>query len=214
MEDFVVELGSLTDENASNDDDTGSMREVTTPLLSKLKPFYGDGVYAKFFRGSARSCNSKDQKKKVPQLFYVYDLDALDGDATLQTLMTLSVIEEIRRILSLPENQGRAGFLVMEEFAMLGRNNPAFRDFAIDFSETMRKRGCWLITLTPRPQNYFDLEVGKSFWSVASNYVFLQMNSDNVDYVLEKSSLLDEATGEIVRSLKTIRGEYTEVFSH
>jgi len=100
----------------------------------------------------------------------------------------------------------------MEEFAMLGRTNPAIRDFAIDFAETMRKRGCWLITLTPRPQNYFDLEVGKAFWSVASNYVFLQMNGDNVDFIVENSSLLDEASSEIVRSLKTINGEFAEIF--
>ena len=199
MEDFVVELGSLTDGKSER------MREVVDPLLSKLRPFYDDGVYAKFFRGS-KSTNKKSK------LFYVYDLDALDGDPILQTLMTMAVIEEIRCILSLPENQGRAGFLVMEEFAMLGRNNPAFRDFAIDFAETMRKRGCWLITLTPRPQNYFDLEVGKAFWSVASNYVFLQMNGDNVDFIVENSSLLDEASSEIVRSLKTINGEFAEIF--
>ena len=199
MEDFVIELGSLTDGQSER------MREVVDPLISKLRPFYGDGMYARFFQGS----KSGHKKSK---LFYVYDLDALDGDPTLQTLMTMAVIEEIRRILSLPENQGRTGFLVMEEFAMLGRNNPAFRDFAIDFAETMRKRGCWLITLTPRPQNYFELEVGKAFWSVASNYVFLQMNGDNVDFIVENSSLLDEASSEIVRSLKTINGEYSEVF--
>ena len=95
---------------------------------------------------------------------------------------------------------------------MLGRNNPAFRDFAIDFAETMRKRGCWLITLTPRPQNYFDLEVGKAFWGVADNFIFLQMSSDNVDYIAEKSSLLDEANTEIIRSLRTKKGEYADIF--
>lgn len=199
MEDFIVELGSLTDEKNERS------REIIDILLSKLRPFYSDGVYAKFFNGG-------DRQKSKSKLFYIYDLDALDGDPVLQTLMTMAVIEEIRRILSLPENQGRTGFLIMEEFAMLGRNNPAFRDFAIDFAETMRKRGCWLITLTPRPQNYFELEVGKAFWSVASNYIFLQMNSDNVDFILEKSSLLDEASGEIVRSLKTIKGKHSEIF--
>lgn len=199
MEDFIIELGSLTDEKNERS------REVIDSLLSKLRPFYADGIYAKFFNGSER-------QKGKSKLFYIYDLDALDSDPVLQTLMTMAVIEEIRRILSLPENQGRTGFLVMEEFAMLGRNNPAFSDFAIDFAETMRKRGCWLITLTPRPQNYFELEVGEAFWSVASNYIFLQMNSDNVDFILEKSSLLDEATGEIVRSLKTIKGKHSEIF--
>ena len=115
----------------------------------------------------------------------------------LQTLMTMSVIEEIRRIISLPSNKGRTGFIVLEEFAMLGRNNKIFSNFAIDFAETMRKRGVWLITLTPRPQNYFELVTGQAFWSVAQNYVFLQMNPDNVDYVVKHSNVLDEATSEV-----------------
>ncbi|NRA47131.1 MAG: hypothetical protein HRU09_19450 [Oligoflexales bacterium] len=200
MNDFIVELGTLV--QGKNESD----RSVIEALISKLKPFYGDGTYAAFFtKGKASSLASET-------LFYVYDLDALDGDPTLQTLMTMAVIEEIRCILSLPQHAGRTGFLVMEEFAMLGRNNPAFRDFAIDFAETMRKRGCWLITLTPRPQNYFDLEVGKAFWGVADNFVFLQMSSDNVDYIAKKSSLLNEATTEIIRSLRTKKGKYADIF--
>ena len=199
MEDFVVELGALVDNGKKQ------TQKIVEPLISKLKPFYGEGLYAKFF---SATCDSSQQKK----LLYVYDLDALDGDPILQTLMTMSIIEEIRRILCLPENQGRTGFLVMEEFAMLGRNNPAFRDFAIDFAETMRKRGCWLITLTPRPQNYFELEVGKAFWAVADNFIFLQMSSDNVDFISENSSLFDEANREIVRSLRTENGKYADVF--
>jgi hypothetical protein len=38
------------------------------------------------------------------------------------------------------------------------------------------------------------------------------MNPDNVDFILERSSLFDEASGEIVRSLKTISGEHSEIF--
>ena len=200
MEDFIIELGSLVN-NEKN-----STKKIVEPLLSKLKPFYGDGLYSKFFSLTGPQSGNKSQ------LLYVYDLDALEGDPVLQTLMTMGVIEEIRRILSLPENQGRTGFLVMEEFAMLGRNNPALRDFAIDFAETMRKRGCWLITLTPRPQNYFELEVGQAFWGVADNFIFLQMSSDNVDFISQKSSLFDEGNREIVRSLRTKRGEYADVF--
>ena len=204
INDFVSELGSLA--LSTNPAHEGQNRQIVATLVNKLKPFYGDGIYAKFFAGGRLP---QDEKGK---LFYVYDLDALDGDATLQTLMTMSVIEEIRTILSLPEHRGRIGFLVMEEFAMLGRNNPAFRDFAIDFAETMRKRGCWLITLTPRPQNYFDLEVGKAFWGVADNFIFLQMSADNVDYIVEKSALLDQASAQIIRSLRTKKGQYADVF--
>ncbi|MFK7827888.1 MAG: TraC family protein [Oligoflexales bacterium] len=200
MNDFIVELGSLVQGKNENE------RSIIETLVSKLKPFYGDGTYAAFFTAGQSSSLNSDT------LFYVYDLDALDSDPTLQTLMTMAVIEEIRCILSLPQHAGRTGFLVMEEFAMLGRNNPAFSDFAIDFAETMRKRGCWLITLTPRPQNYFDLEVGKAFWGVADNFIFLQMSSDNVDYIAKKSSLLNEANNEIIRSLRTKKGLYADIY--
>ena len=198
MEDIIVQLAQLGE---------GKLKDTVSSLISKLKPFYGDGVYAKFFQDSHNQSQTKTSK-----LFYIYDLDGLETDHTLQTLMTMAVLEEIRRILSLPENQGRTGFLVMEEFAMLGRKNPAFREFAIDFAETMRKRGCWTITLTPRPQNYFELEVGQAFWGVANNYIFLQMNPDNVDFIAENSSLIDEANKEVIRSLETKAGKYAEVF--
>lgn len=199
MEDFVAELGALVS------DGNERLRTAIDDLVHKLRPFYDDGIYAKFFRGSP-------ERKRKKCLFYAYDLDALDSDPVLQTLMTMAVVEEIRQTIKLPENKGRGGFIVFEEFAMLGRNNPAVRDFAVDMAETCRKLGYWLITLTPRPQNYFELDVGKAFWGVADNYIFLQMNTDNVDYLAQHSSMLDEANVEIIKSLRTKRGQYAEVF--
>ena len=49
-------------------------------------------------------------------------------------------------------------------------------------------------------------------WGVADNFVFLQMSSDNVDYVTKHSSLLNEAGVEIVKSLRTVRGAHADVF--
>jgi hypothetical protein len=191
MDDFISELGTLPEDNSV--------------LIQKLKPFFDDGIYAKFFREPQTAKNTKT-------LFYAYDLDSLDSDPVLQSLMTMAVVEEIKRIIKLPENKSRGGALIFEEFAMLGRNNPAVREFAVDMAETCRKLGYWLIALTPRPQNYFELDVGKAFWGVADNYVFLQMNSDNVDYLAKHSSMLDQANAEIIKSLKTNKGEYAEVF--
>ena len=191
MDDFIAELGALPSDNSI--------------LIQKLKPFYDDGIYAKFFR-------EPPKRKKSSSLFRVYDLDALDSDPVLQSLMTMAVVEEIRQTVKLPENKRRGGFIVFEEFAMLGRSNPAVRDFAVDMAETCRKLGFWLITLTPRPQNYFELDVGKAFWGVADNFLFLQMSSDNVDYLAKHSSMLDPANTEIIKSLHTKKGEYAEAF--
>ncbi len=200
MDDFIAALSGLT-----ADPEFEKMKDEIDKLLIKLKPFYGDGTYAKYFRTS-----SKKRKDSSTSLF-VYDLDALT-DENLQVLMTMSVIEEIRSLIKRPENQERGGFIVIEELGMLGRENPVARKFIIDAAETFRKLGFWLIGLTPRPQNYFELEAGAAMWSVADNYVFLRMNPDNVDYLQKHSKLLDEANAQIIKSLTVKKGQFTEIF--
>jgi len=201
MEDFIAELARLPAEKEFE-----TCADVVEHLLKLLMPFYGDGPYARYFKGSA-----KKKAKKQCSLF-IYDLDALDSDPTLQALMTMAVSEEIRQTIKRPENQGREGLIILEEIGMLGRNNPTASQFIIDFAETMRKLGYWLISLTPRPQNYFELEAGKAMWGVADNFLFLQMSADNVDYLAKQSSLLDEASREIIKSLRTKRGSHADVF--
>ena len=201
MDDVVVELAALPSQPQFE-----KFAEITEKLNQKLTPFYGDGLYARFFNASAESSNKRSK------LFYIYDLDALDGDPILQALMTMAVFEEIRQTIRLPGNKGRGGYIVVEELGMLGRDNPTASRFLIDFAETGRKLGYWLISLTPRPQNYFEMDVGKAMWSVADNFLFLQMSSDNVSYLAEKSSLLDEANQEIIKSLRTKRREFADIF--
>lgn len=201
MEDVISELAALPSQPQFE-----KFSEITEKLNQKLTPFYGDGLYARFFNAPVEPRNKKSK------LFYIYDLDALDGDPILQALMTMSVFEEIRQTIRLPENKSRGGYIVIEELGMLGRDNPTASRFLIDFAETGRKLGYWLISLTPLPQNYFEMAVGKAMWSVADNFIFLQMSSDNVGYLKEKSSLLDEANAEIIKSLNTKRGEFAEIF--
>ena len=95
---------------------------------------------------------------------------------------------------------------------MLGRDNPTASRFIGDAAETFRKLGYWLIGLTPRPQNYFELEAGKAMWGVADNFIFLQMSADNVDYLAKHSGLIDEANREIIQSLRTKRGSHADVY--
>ena len=200
MDDFVSEMAGLT-----SDPEFEKMKDQIEKVLIKLKPFYGDGPYSKYFQGT------KDKESKPSSLLFVYDLDALK-DETLQTLMTMSVIEEIRQTIQRPEHKGRSGFIVIEELGMLGRDNPVAKNFIIDAAETFRKLGFWLIGLTPRPQNYFELEAGRAMWSVSDNFIMLRMSPDNVDYLLKNSNLFDEANSQILKSLKVRKGKFTEVF--
>lgn len=201
MEDVIAEMATLP-----SLEEYEKATEMVETLIQKLAPFYGDGIYARYF--NATGSGSRERSK----LFYIYDLDALDSDPVLQSLMTMSVVEEIRQTINQHRDEGRCGIVVLEELQMLGRGSSVGKQFVLDAAETFRKLGVWLISLTPRPQNYFETEVGQAMWGVADNFIFLQMSSDNVDYVAKKSTLLDEAGVEIVKSLKTIRGSHADVF--
>ncbi len=200
MEDVIESLSSLT-----ADVEFEAFSSQIETITAKLKSFYGDGQYAKFFKGGKKSSSSSN-------LFRIYDLDALDKNPVMQALMTMAVIEEIRQTIKLPENKARGGIIVIEELGMIGGENPAAARFIKDAAETFRKLGFWLISLTPRPQNYFEIEAGKAMWSVADNFIFMQMSEDNVRYVKEKSSLLDEASSEIIVSLRTVRNQFADVY--
>ena len=116
MDDVVAAMGVLQAES-----EFAALGTKTEELIHKLRPFYGDGSYARYFRGSSETQSDEDC------VFFVYDLDPLDSDPTLKALMTLSVFEEIRRVISLPQNRSRGGFIVFEEMGQLGKNNPMGR---------------------------------------------------------------------------------------
>lgn len=201
LDDVIAALGALTSQLEFE-----SYGPQIEEITKKLRPFYSDGIYASFFKSTQPS------RCDVVTDLFVYDLDGLANDPILQALVTMSVIEEIRRKITAIDGQERGGFIVIEELGMLGRNNPAAKDFVIDAAETFRKLGFFLIGLTPNPRNYFELEAGQAMWAVADHYLFLAMKEDNVDFIAQHSNLLNEASVQIIKSLKTVRGQYADCF--
>jgi hypothetical protein len=199
LDDVISSLGTLTGQTEFE-----KYGKFVDELAKKLRPFYAEGIYSHFFCGNSPSHPDREVD------LYVYDLDALAGDPILQTLVTMSIVDEIRRKITSVGGQERGGFVVIEELGMLGRNNPVAKDFVIDAAETFRKLGFFLVGLTPNPRNYFEIPAGQAMWAVADHYLLLSMKEDNVDFLAKNSNLLDEATIQIAKSLKTIRGQYAD----
>lgn len=201
LDDVIAQLGGLT-----GDPEYEKYGQFVEEITKKLRPFYGDGIYASFFR------QTEAKASRARADLHVFDLDGLAADPILQTLVTMSVVDEIRRRIKTDEARTRGGYIVIEELGMLGRNNPVAKDFVIDAAETFRKLGFFLIGLTPNPRNYFDLSAGQAMWSVADHFLFLAMKEDNVDFIAKNSNLLDEASTQIVKSLRTVRGSHADLF--
>lgn len=201
LDNVIAELGALT-----GDPEFEKYGQFVEEITKKLRPFYNDGIYAPFFR------QTQTKARQTRADLHVYDLDGLAADPILQTLVTMSVVDEIRRQIKTDEARSRGGYIVIEELGMLGRNNPVAKDFVIDAAETFRKLGFFLIGLTPNPRNYFELSAGQAMWSVADHFIFLAMKEDNVDFIAKNSNLLDEASTQIVKSLRTVRGSHADLF--
>ncbi len=206
IDDIVSQLGTLT-----GLPEFEKYGQAVEELTKKLRPFYSDGVYAPFFRATSSPATGSGSRSGLADL-YVYDLDALSGEPILQTLMTMSVVDDIRRKIKGEDARRRGGYVVIEELGMLGRNNPVSKDFVVDTAETFRKLGFYLIGLTPNPRNYFETTAGQAMWAVADHFLFLSMKDDNVNFIAKESELLDQAAVEIVKSLRTERGRYADVF--
>jgi len=201
MDDVVSSMAALTSEPEFE-----TLKEAIDDLITRLMPFYGDGIYAPFFRGQAQDSSVKDK------LVYAYDLEALDVDETLKVLMSMCVIHEIMSIMARPESLKRGGVLYIEELGCLGRDNPIVGEFVIEAAERMRKMGFSLLGVAPNPRIFFETEAGKAVWGGADNFFFLKMSPDNVRYLKEKSALLSDAALEVLGTLETRANEYSEVF--
>ncbi len=198
IDDFITELSSLR-----GHPEFERKKEDIEDLLGKFKPFY-DGTYAEYFRNPEAKAIDPDQK------CFFYDLDELDSDPILRTVMTLAIFEEIKRIRKLPQNVGRPVYVVIEELGRIGANNKVAADIISDLAETGRKLGISLISLTPDPRHYFENQAGLAMWNAADRYLFLECGPDALKYLKEKSDIFDEATIEMVDSLKTIPGKHSE----
>ena len=201
MDDVIASMSALTSEAEFE-----SLKDQIADLITRLMPFYGDGVYATFFRGQEKTQKTRDK------LLYAYDLEALDSDETLKVLMSMCVIHEIMTMMAKPENLKRGGVLYIEELGCLGRDNPIVGEFVVEAAQRMRKMGFNLMGVAPDPRVFFETEAGKAVWGSADNFFFLKMSPDNVRYLKEKSSLLSEASLEILTTLDTKVNEFAEVF--
>lgn len=206
-ESICVDMDALAAELAYLPAEEGfeRFRKPIEDLLLKLRNFYGDGLYASYFRPSA-------ERLAFDKRFYVYDLGQLQGDAVLLNLTVGCIFEEIRQLKLLPENQSREIWAVLDEIAALGRESDLLTQYFINKAETARKDAFWIYGATNRPQNFFEIPVCLALFQLAEHFCFLPMDKDNVQRLSTYSEKISEADKENIASLRTERGKQSEVY--
>ncbi len=198
VEDIISTLSLIASEDKK-------FLEPIDDLKIKLMPFYGEGKYSDLF-------DFDERKIEHDKLFYVYDIDGLDSDPIRRDLLVLSLFDEIRQIKALPQHSHRDVYFEIDEIAQFD-SIPYASELITQFAEMGRKEGIWLVGATNRPSNYVKKECCKAMWSVADNFIFLQMGLDNAQEIHESyPQKITEVDRDIIASLKTKSGEYSEVY--
>ncbi|MGE3682709.1 MAG: TraC family protein [Bdellovibrionales bacterium] len=174
-------------------------------LLVKLRNFYGDGLYAHYFKAPEKTL-------KYDKRFYVYDLMKIQDDPVLLNLTIASLFEEIRQVKLLPENHAREIWTILDEIAVLGRESQLLTQYFIQKAETSRKDAFWIIGATNRPQNFVEIPVCLALAQVAEHFVFLPMDLDNVRLLAKHSEKITAADQENIASLRMRRDQHSEAY--
>ena len=207
LEEVIIKLESIAKERKN-------LAVMAEDIIVKLSPFYGNGPRASIFNNNQVCSNKFD--------INIYDLDGLNSEPKMKSLITLAVIEEIRQTIRLKKqkNPDAWGFIVFEEIGTLGDNEIAAK-FVKESAETFRKIGFFLIGLSPNPLNFVNTKAGKALLNAADQYLFFPLGKQKIDVMIDgmsgvhaslQTSLFTPAIVQILESLRTIGGQYSDFF--
>lgn len=200
MDDVAAELSYLPTQKGFE-----KYVDVVDQLLLKLRSFYGDGLYADYFRNANTEAN-------FDKRFYVVDFEGIKDDPVLLSLTVACAFEQVRQVKLRPENEKRQVIAVLDEVAELGRSCPMISDYFISKAETSRKDAFWIWGATNRPTNFFEVPVCKALLSVVTHLYVLPMSAKNVEQLREETKNLGDADVENILSLKIEKGKFGEFY--
>lgn len=179
---------------------------------SQLYPFTSAGEYGRLFNGR----NNYQADNPVVLL----ELDELDGRAHLQRVVLLQLMFQIRREMQRGSRGQRKHLLIDEAWELLsngstgGTADPIAAFIATSYRQFRKHNGAaW--TITQSINDFFVNEVTRAIYENSAHKWLLGQRGEAVENARSTKRLdLGEHGFQLLRSVHTVRGEYSEVFCH
>jgi conjugal transfer ATP-binding protein TraC len=173
-------------------------------IARMLYPFSRSGQYGKFFQGRANITFEKS--------LTVIELEELKGKKELQSVVLLLMIYHIGRTMYLGE-RGRKKLAVIDEaWDLLG--GQATADFISHGYRRARKYNGAFISITQSLLDFYRAgSVGEAIIENSAWMLMLRQKGESLEEIKKgKKLLLSGYFEELVESLTTVPGKYSEVF--
>ncbi|EAI5878527.1 conjugal transfer protein TraG [Campylobacter jejuni] len=201
----TMEVTDIRDELAKVDD------QRFRDFADQLRPFCKEGIYGKYFNGP---CEFNIEKE-----FIVTEFKGLEGHNDLRDPLIMLLIYHINQLMYMSsDRKSRIQIIIDEAHRFLGKN-PKMDDFIEQAYRRARKYDASVIIATQGFDDIYNAKDGglsRAGTVIVNNSaykIFMKQTETSVNMLIKSEVFsLSETDKEILRSIMTLKGEYSELF--
>ncbi|EAJ2880046.1 conjugal transfer protein TraG, partial [Campylobacter coli] len=180
-------------------------------FADQLRPFCKEGIYGKYFNGP---CEFNIEKE-----FIVTEFKGLEGHNDLRDPLIMLLIYHINQLMYMSsDRKSRIQIIIDEAHRFLGKN-PKMDDFIEQAYRRARKYDASVIIATQGFDDIYNAKdgglsrAGTVIINNSAYKVFMKQTETSVNMLIKSEVFsLSETDKEILRSIMTLKGEYSELF--
>ena len=170
-------------------------------LALSLTPYTSVGTYGAFFNGPATL--------EITNPYTVFEMGDLESKPDLRAVVVLAVMFLVRQRMRMSGRQVRKALIIDEAWSLLA--DGAMGAFIEGFARRCRKEGGAIITGTQGINDYYKTSGANACLQNSDWQVFLRLKPEALEQARKDAKLsLDEAGMQLLKSLRTSTGEYSE----
>ncbi|EAH5777016.1 conjugal transfer protein TraG [Campylobacter jejuni] len=201
----TMEVTDIRDEFAKVDD------QRFRDFADQLRPFCKEGIYGKYFNGP---CEFNIEKE-----FIVTEFKGLEGHNDLRDPLIMLLIYHINQLMYMSsDRKSRIQIIIDEAHRFLGKN-PKMDDFIEQAYRRARKYDASVIIATQGFDDIYNAKdgglsrAGTVIINNSAYKIFMKQTETSVNMLIKSEVFsLSETDKEILRSIMTLKGEYSELF--
>ncbi|EHO1032103.1 TraC family protein [Campylobacter jejuni] len=201
----TMEVTDIRDELAKVDD------QRFRDFADQLRSFCKEGIYGKYFNGP---CEFNIEKE-----FIVTEFKGLEGHNDLRDPLIMLLIYHINQLMYMSsDRKSRIQIIIDEAHRFLGKN-PKMDDFIEQAYRRARKYDASVIIATQGFDDIYNAKdgglsrAGTVIINNSAYKIFMKQTETSVNMLIKSEVFsLSETDKEILRSIMTLKGEYSELF--
>jgi conjugal transfer ATP-binding protein TraC len=172
-------------------------------LATALGPFTSSGTFGAFFTGPASLSLDDD--------FTVFEMSDLAAREELRSVVLSAIMFLTSQAMTRTSRETRKLLLIDEAWSML--KGGSMGEFVETYARTCRKYGGALATATQSLNDYYKSDGATAALENSDWMLILQQKSETIADFRKSARLdMDDRTETLIRSLKRVGGDYSEVF--